>query len=303
MIVLGNERELVRVESWEDITSRPGFDGNLDPANHELASIIGQYGFRDRVPCGLSNCHTPHQRGFIVVTKDGRETNIGKDCGKHYFGVDFETLSAKFTLDMREKDYRERLSLLSLRVDDVWAQVSSIRDGPFGADWIHKQLSALQSSKYVPSRIVGRLSLMKKNADARVVREREATESEIDAREQSERRRLERPQYVQEVVGTLAGIEALYSENDMRQLLVIELGEPLKAFSVLDIDSMTFEQLARWSKWAGVVDATLDRAVAAAQSGRLLLTQANLIQLSDATNLTSDEHRQFEGYLRLLPKN
>ena len=123
MIVLGNQRELIRVETWEDITTRPGFDGNLNPANQKLASIIGQYGFKDQVPCGLSNCHTLHQRGYIVVTKEGRETNIGKDCGKNYFGVDFEELSAKFTRDIREKENREKLWSLSFRLEDVNAQI------------------------------------------------------------------------------------------------------------------------------------------------------------------------------------
>ena len=302
MIVLGNQRELVRVETWEDITTRPGFDGNLNPANQELASIIGQYGFKDRVPCGLSNCHTPHQRGYIVVTKDGHETNIGKDCGKNYFGVDFEELSAKFTRDMREKENREKLWSLLFRLEDVNELVSSIRADEFGADWVHKQLVALFHPKNLPSKILMRLNLLKRTGDSRLVRDREASEEEASNLEQIAGRRLERPHYIQETVGTIAGLDALYLENDLRSLLVVDLEENLKTFAGLDIDSLSYEQLAKWSKWIGTIEATVDRAKSAVDSGRKLLTRQNLIQFSDALDISTDEHRQLESHIRALPK-
>lgn len=53
MIVLNEEKELVRVETWEEITERPGFTDNLDPHAHELSKIIGQYAFRNMISCGL----------------------------------------------------------------------------------------------------------------------------------------------------------------------------------------------------------------------------------------------------------
>jgi len=49
MIVLNSERELVRVETWTDITERVSFSGNLDPSKHALDSIIGRYAFGDKV--------------------------------------------------------------------------------------------------------------------------------------------------------------------------------------------------------------------------------------------------------------
>ena len=94
MIVLNTGKELVRLESWADIEGRPGYSDNLDPSQHKLSAILGQYAFSAQIRCGLSNCHTPHHRGYLVVTQSGRETNIGKDCGKTYFGVDFEALAA-----------------------------------------------------------------------------------------------------------------------------------------------------------------------------------------------------------------
>jgi hypothetical protein len=40
---------------------------------------------------------------YVVATTHGIETNIGKDRGKTYFGVNFETMSKQFDRDIREK--------------------------------------------------------------------------------------------------------------------------------------------------------------------------------------------------------
>ncbi len=78
MITLNSDKGLTLVERWDDITARPGFDGNLDPTAVELESILGSYVFRDDIICALSSCRQPHGKGYLVKAKNGRETNIGK---------------------------------------------------------------------------------------------------------------------------------------------------------------------------------------------------------------------------------
>lgn len=301
MIVLNNQRELVRVESWSDITERPGFSGDLDPGKHTLDSIIGRYAFAEKVPCGLSNCHTPHNRGYIVVTKDGQETNIGKDCGKTYFGVDFETLSNKFDRDMTEKENREKLWAFFFRMEEVAALVKALRDDAHGADWVFKQTEALQNIQKVPTKVVRRLAAMVKSRDPRLVRDREATEAEAAQLEASQGRRLPRPQYVTEQFGELAGLEAFYPENNLRKLLIDDVSEELKALAATDIDSLSYEKLAKWSRWLGSLDATLERAAAAIRAGRALLTQANLAPVAEAVELNTEERGAYLAHLKHLP--
>lgn len=81
--------ELFVFESHEAVTSRPRYRGTLDPAQHALKRIVGQYDFPRSLawPCGLQGCRTPHQTGFVVETTDGYETNIGHICGKNHFGA------------------------------------------------------------------------------------------------------------------------------------------------------------------------------------------------------------------------
>lgn len=302
MIVMNREKEIVRVEQWTDITERPGFSGNLDPAEHKLDAIIGRYAFKDYVPCGLSNCHTPHGRGYIVVTKDGQETNIGKDCGKTYFGVDFETLSNKFDRDMTEKENREKLWNFFFRSEEVAAQVSTLRTEERGANWVYKQTNTLQSIQEVPSKFVRRLAAMVKSRDPILTQDREATEAEVVHLEQAQGRRLQRPHYVSVSLGAVAGLDALFPEYNLKVLLVDGVSERIKELNETNIDLLTFEQLRKWSRWLGELDEVLERAMRAVRNGRLLLTQENLLRFSDAVGLNTEEHQLFLKYLKQLPK-
>src|SRR5579871_2045899 len=109
MITLTTETGLVRIEDWNDVLQRPGFTPNIDPDTVALKAIIGSYAFKTFIPCGLSSCHTPHGRGYLVQAVDGRLTNIGKDCGKKYFSVDFEQMVKIYDRDLRAKERREVL--------------------------------------------------------------------------------------------------------------------------------------------------------------------------------------------------
>src|SRR5690606_4074151 len=142
---------------------RPGFVKNLDPKDKVLDSIIGRYIFKNKIRCGLSNCHTPHAKGYIATTKDGHETNIGKDCGKKYFGVDFETLSRKFNRDIIELENREKLWSFSFQIEELEGKVNKIRNGSEGADWLYKQIQPLIfRNKGCPDDVVSRLLNMVK---------------------------------------------------------------------------------------------------------------------------------------------
>ncbi len=303
MIVLNSEKEIIRVDTWTDITERPGFTGNLDPCAHKLDAIIGRYAFKDYVPCGLSNCHTPHGRGYIVVTDDGQETNIGKDCGKTYFGVDFETLSNKFDRDMTEKENRERLWNFFFRSEEVSAQISTLRREERGADWVNKQTTALQNIREVPAKVVRRLAAMVKSRDSRLTQEREATETEVAQLEQAQGRRVSRPHIISVPLGEVLGLDALFPENNLKVLLIDGVAERIKELNGCDIDVLTFEQLRKWSRWLGELDEILDRAARSVRNGRMLFTQENLFRFSEAVELNSEEHQHFLNFLRQLSKS
>jgi hypothetical protein len=208
------EGKLIRVESWDDIQTRPRFTPNLDPQQHQLASIIGRYIFREPIRCGLSDCHTPHQKGYIVLTKDNRETNIGKDCGRKYFGVEFETMSRQYEQDLAAMENRERLWSVRFRIEEVEAKIDGLRTGERGADWLYRKLQALVTLNMgCPEKVIRTFSGMVKARSSTLNREREATDEEVRAVEARENRRVRRPQYIAEPVGEVAAMEALYPEK------------------------------------------------------------------------------------------
>ena len=92
MITLTDERGLIfSPKSWTEIEEIPGYVKGLDPTKHKLKSIIGSYHLKD-IHCGLL-CNQLHDKGYIVVTQGGVVTNLGNECGKNYFGVDFTTFA------------------------------------------------------------------------------------------------------------------------------------------------------------------------------------------------------------------
>lgn len=289
MITINTAKGLIKVETWEDIQSRFGFVKNLNPKEHELDSIIGRYVFPEKAHCGLSHCHRPHARGYIVATKDGHETNIGKDCGKRIFGVEFELLARKFDRDMAEKENREILWSFHSQVAGLEANISALRRAEKGADWVHKNTQILLNrSLKCPSEVVHQLTAMAKNKSNILSKQHEATESEIKDLEAIQLKRLRRPYYVNEELAEIAGIEALYSENDIRSLVIFELEQKLKQFKMTNIDLMTFEELSKWKKWTSSTTITMQKAIDAVEYGRRLLIPTNLEPLLKVITLGPD---------------
>lgn len=292
MITISTIKGLVKVENWEDIKSRAGFSESLNPDDHELHAILGRYVFGDKVRCGLSNCRTPHTKGYIVATKDGRETNIGKDCGKNYFGVDFEILAKQFDRDITEQDNRELLWNFNFQLEELEAKITAMRSGNRGADWVHKHSQALiNPGARMPLEVVRIMSTFAKTKSNVLHAQREATEQEIEDLEVIQRKKIERPFYLDEPIAEIRGIEALYPENDLRKLLIIDLEENIKAFKSLNIDNMTFEKLSYWKKWAVSVDGILEAATTAVIAGRALLELKNLSPILKINGLEKDPER------------
>lgn len=300
MITINGEKELIRVENWEDIESRPGFDGRLNPVDHELDAIIGSYVFAEKIPCGLSSCRTLHGRGYLVATKDGRLTNIGKDCGRVYFGVDFETMSRQFDKDIAAKENRERLWSFSFKTDEIARSIARIRkgeNGARGADWVHKMSRPLLTmNQGCPDAAVWRVRELLKTGSNDVLMQREATKEEAERADALAGRRLPRPHYIEESAGRVAHLDALLTENDLREILVIDLDTNLKAFSDLDIDALSHAKLNQWAKWIGTVDLQLDKATASVQAGLALLAVDNLAPLS-ALLTKREDISMFRRYL------
>jgi hypothetical protein len=277
MITLKKDRGFVQVEKWEEVTSLPGFVANLNRSQHKIKDIVGRYIFPHTINCGLSDCHSPHKRGYVVSTESGELTNIGWMCGSEYFGDDFEMLSRQFERDVEDQTNRETLASFSFRADLLQAAVDALRDAEHGADWVYKcTRPLLQAHRGCPEPVVRKIAAMLKAGQNQLTEDRQATARETEIAEAAAGRSVPQPYMISEVVAQISGMAALNPQNDLRQLLVIETHEELKTFRELDIDSLTHNDLRRWAKWIASNDARLERADAAIAAGRELLTEDNL---------------------------
>jgi len=302
MITLNGEKGLIRVESWEDIASRPGFVVDMNPSEHKLHAIIGRYIFKDRIRCGLSNCHTPHAKGYIVVTTDGYETNIGKDCGKREFGVDFDTLSRQFDRDIADAENRERLWSFAFGIEQLEERIAAIRKESFGADWSYKWSRALVTpGRELPDSLVRQFHSMIKTRSAAITIARVATEKEVEEKEASAGSAMPRPFYVEETVGQLDGIAALYPENDIRQLLILDIEQNLQSFKSKGVDDMSSAELKRWSKWVDSTESTIERAELSVKHARQLLRPENLRQMNETLDRAEDR-KMLSAFLHKLER-
>jgi hypothetical protein len=124
-----------------------------------------------------------------------------------------------------------------------------------------------------------------------------ATKREIEDLEAIENRKIETPHYIEEPIAEILGIDALYPENDIRNLLVKELESNINELKGKDIDKMSFEELRRWSKWIGTVDNTVDKSISVIESAKELLRQENLIPFINLLE-SHDDIKLFRQFLQ-----
>jgi hypothetical protein len=86
---------------------------------------------------------------------------------------------------------------------------------------------------------------MIRSRNPEVVIERAATEEEVQEIEVREGRKVRRPHYVSDSIGRVVGLDALYPEDDLRDLLVIDLQTHMDEFRELSIPSLTHAELRR----------------------------------------------------------
>lgn len=278
MITINTEKGLIRFDSWDEMAARPGFTFSLDPKVHKFKSVIGNYVQKEFVHCGISTCKTQHGKGYIVTTENGSITRIGKDCGFKIFGVDFDNEARRFERDKTAAEDRDKLYSFTFHIEAVEEKVADLRGRPRGAQWIKPRLRALTTLEQgVPSPIVSKLGELARMRSTRVVQFRLLTAEERELAKIRLGRELRETETTEEdLITEVAGIEALYPENDLRRLLVLELEDELREFKELDIDSMLNVPLRRWAKWVDSVEGQIGRIEEAIEHGNRLLTVENL---------------------------
>ncbi len=118
----------IRFRSAQEFMDRPLWRRDVNPSTLNPERIIGDYEFTEAeaLTCGLSGCHREHWHGFVVATRDGFETHIGRDCAKRHCGLNWGELQSQFRKEADDRDRRLWLDgMLTVR-DSMLTEAISI---------------------------------------------------------------------------------------------------------------------------------------------------------------------------------
>lgn len=263
-----------RPQSFEEITARPNYTAPLDHTEHALREVLTDYHFGKEVPCGLKSCRQPHMRGFLVLTVDGAETNIGRRCGKTHFGDEvFSRARSEYTRRREREELVARAGQIQASIPEIERRVNELVQRSFGAKWAMRVTLSLQG--VIGSGLVESLRTSTLRDELAVTTSRQRTEEEIEDFLAANRGvSRDRATYEDQAIGRL--VPATWLNFDFRERLIVNLLGPIKAFKEMQPAQMASPKLKSEVKRFENVERTLDDAANAATSALRFLARDNL---------------------------
>lgn len=293
---------LVTVNSHEDLILRPQYEPQIDLKHSKLAEVLAPYHFAEPYPCGLSTCRTPHQSGFLVVTVDGKETNVGGICGRKIFGDEF---AIKADLQDRRAQLKRQLEKLQNVRDSkvvLLGRIAAQLNRPMGVKWAE---STFRDFKAAVGQAVFKVLREKARRNESVVElTREANKEERD------RHRIANPsakplQFVSEKVGDLTGLDFL-NFDPVRTLT--ELKDKLHSLDAIDPKALSPRVRKEWVDWTNNIERTFESIEDVLTAALRFFTSENLKIISALGSTPQEQSRLTKirwssAEMRLIYKN
>lgn len=279
MIYLLEGEEFAEVDSWQTICERPNYLENLIAQDRRLEKIIGYYELPNKVKCGLSNCHTPHFRGYVVETDNGSETNIGNACGKRYFDVQFETMSSEFLNSLELAKAKIFIKENKGNVFEYWQVVNSLAVGAKNVGWAINLRAQITDPEVIGESAYRALRQMQANNTGNVTISRPPTKKEIELAQTSGQ---PIPSAIDVVVGFISNIDFLSPDNNLSDLYENQLRGTVKSLEGADPEKMSRTQMRPIVNGINALNSRMDNAKKIINQARDFFTKDNLSQLLSA---------------------
>ncbi len=265
-----------------------GYVPEIDLKESEFDLIIGKYREPEKVTCSISSCHTPHNRGYIVTTKDNKITNIGVNCGNKHFGVEFENQAQQLEKDYWRQETRRNLNEYSNNIEYWQNEIENISNGERGASWLIKENTVIMKrGEGLPESISKRIYEMQKTQNNMLTKERLATDREREIYKAMG----QNIQYMSEDIGIIHGLSGLKDIERLRDIIAHDLKPELKAFSELDIEQAPDSQLAHWQKWCSEVNQKISLVKSIIESANLFFNKENIALFSEVAENNGEEEK------------
>lgn len=224
--------------SWEELLNRPNFKTSIS-GNIELDNVIGMYTAPKEVKCGLKSCNTPHKKGFVILTSNGVETNIGQVCGKENFQLNFENYSIKIQKSWDSFSSRQRIISFQKELKETHISYFNENLSRTILSPINEQLSQYYTFGKKPEPIYLALKTIRKTKNPAVFISQKLTEEEIQLWEASSQSNSPRPQSKEIQVGSVYFTEVLdYTENNKMGVIIRAIEDTHSSIENLTIDEI-----------------------------------------------------------------
>lgn len=243
---------LVELQDPEDLHAHPRYRPDVNPRQSRLVEVLAPYNFGAPYRCGLSSCHMPHQSGYLVLTDDDIETNIGWRCGKRYFGDSF---SIKANLQDKRARLKRQLDTLQGvldRKEELLVRISELYDRKTGTRWANSQLRSLKDN--IIRLPMPKLYIMATRGETAVVDVREATGAE------KEQHKALNPgakplEYMTEKIGDLQGLGFLAANPHQA---ATDLKNLIYELERTDVKALSAKKRLDWVNWAIEIERAYD---------------------------------------------
>ena len=225
------DRLMIRFQHPDEWQGRPAFRPSVNLTERDVSHFVGGYNLPKDLHqlCGLAHdgrpCGQVHGHGFVVATKNGLETQVGKDCGLRHLGAKFEELERLFTAQVKTEDLMKRMRDLTSRQGELLARAQkSIID----CDQSSAAVAAIMQ-KIGRERALAEVFKHAQQSDGSVYVDVQVSQDEFERAQQRHRR---------EVLGRIDGIAAATAKSPKPEIQAIVL--PL-------VHSLTSQMLAQLS--------------------------------------------------------
>ncbi|HEN3433612.1 TPA: hypothetical protein U5D71_003709 [Yersinia enterocolitica] len=305
MIFLKTEKGPEKLSKWEEIICRPTFLEKLPKAEYKLSHIIGYYELKDEIHCALSSCNQPHAKGYIVVTDNGVETNIGHRCGRRIFGIEFDSHASDFDKYRDNEERKLAIIFAKTKLYDWTQSLESLRSGGKDILWVTIALEDILNSKYFGR--VGALEMrsLARTQNPNVTVDMKVVDSKLKAllfkfnkafRESGEA--LE-----EHSLGKVNNLHVLSSENNLK-IMFSTAQDSIKQISACNIESAPSPELLAISQKSNTLENDIAKIHRIYKDALAFLSKKNLYpvlkKLEHMESVSTDDRVSFQDFLNQL---
>lgn len=315
MIFIKHGDSFERAEDWTEIQNRENYRPKLDLQDQQLSDVFGYYeDLPEEIPCGKASCRAGHKKGFLVITEDGLETNLGHVCGTNVFGIAFENLA----IDLEKKaNFHRYLTALKEAKKNIFIHYQSkakLESSKPSLEWVAHKILDLKDPKVVGRAACQALKRMAGSGNGKVVLPRKKTKEEMEllnvmsqkvSEIEDEDMESAKPQFTDEVIGVVRNPECLLNDYDIALIFERDIRLVLEELNNCDPDTIPEKKVMslglkvfRLTERFQFLQDRFDKAC-------VFLTKENLkplnIQLHNKKSISNKDKTLFSTFINSLP--